>query len=160
MNKKVATYVLLPIVIIIWGVVIAKTISIFLPNENKLVSNNITTVIDLKQEFKRDSFTIVAKYRDPFLGNVVSPVKKASKLSRKKRIPQRQVIQKNINWNFVDYGGVLLNNTSKQAIALMKIYNKSYLMKEGDINKELTVEKIFKDSVSVNYKGVSKTIKK
>ena len=68
MKKDKKTYVLIGLVVFIWGILGVKVIGTLSAEEkplNNIAAPKIPMTVTTK---KRDTFSIVALYRDPFLG--------------------------------------------------------------------------------------------
>ncbi len=64
-QKKKNIYILLPIVILVWGFVFYQLYGYFFSTPS-YANTEVKTVINI-DEIKKDTFSIVADYRDPFL---------------------------------------------------------------------------------------------
>ena len=85
MKKNNKTYLLLAVVIGIWGFIGFRLLNVVNPSpiENTAFVSNETYVP--KQLKARDTFSLALNYRDPFLGTVSAP-KKAKKIVAKKAV--------------------------------------------------------------------------
>ncbi len=159
-NKKV-TYLLLALVAVVWGLII-KEVLVRVNGDNsnnfnyhKTITNTAPTNLSL------DTFSIVANYRDPFLGTI-----KRAPASKKKRIPSKKKTVKKpqpapkpvTDWSFVQYYGLATKDGS--SLAWMQLYGKSYHMKPGETNQNVKLLSINKDSIQVEFKGEKKFIKR
>lgn len=152
MKNKKNIYILLPLVLLVWGAVIFQVFSF--TNSEEIVS-------DSNPEFnfkpikvnKRESFSINVNYRDPFLGKMHSSetapsVKTNSSESIKKPKQVEQLV-----WPNIVYKGLISDSKSKNQIFMLIIDGKNYYMKIGDTENEVFLKKGDKESVYVKYKG-------
>lgn len=150
-NKKI-TYLLLTLVILIWGYVI---VGVFGFNE-KVHDDQFKTIqheelIDTITNAKR---TLRFDFKDPFLkrSHHTLPTKHTAQ-KRAKSAVRKQNKPTIIQWPIIEYGGSV--NNSK---GLMKINKRLYIVKGKDIINEMKIEHIFPDSIQVRFKNERKTI--
>ncbi len=125
MKNKKNIYLLVPAVLLIWGIVGYKIYaSLNSTNEVAIVDNN---AIEFKPEVIKDveKFSISANYRDPFLGKLVNNTKKTSNSVKKKVKPI--VIFPEITYN----GMVSPKETDREALFLITINNKQQFLSVG-----------------------------
>jgi len=68
MNKKGKTYLLIAVVLGIWGTIGYQVYSKLSPDETPILATNSSISFSPKQEITKDTFSISATHRDPFLG--------------------------------------------------------------------------------------------
>jgi hypothetical protein len=159
MKKKKIMYIMLPIVVVVWGFVFYQLFSSFFtsPNYAKEKKEQLINI----DEIKKDSFVIVADYRDPFLGKGVRSKGTNNASSNKKRrtvkISQAKAEQP---WPSVAYNGMIKNNNSDRRVGIVKVNGKEYLVKEKDVVNEVTILSINKNTVNVRFQKENKTITK
>ena len=107
---------------------------------------------------ERDTFLIVADYRDPFLGTKRRVT--GQKTNYKSRTSNNTVASKGKNWPAIAYNGMIKNNNSNKRVGIVKIDGKEYLVKSGDVLGEVKVIKITKQEIKVRFQRESKTITK
>ena len=160
MKKKKIIYLLVPLVVIVWGFVFYQLSSSFLSTPNYAKKETLQKInID---EIKRDTFSIVANYRDPFLGTATSSNRSngslTKKTSNKPKIKTEVKAEK--PWPIITYKGMIKNNNSEKRVGIIKIDGKEYLVKEGDLLKDLKIIEISKQLIKVNFQKESKSITK
>ena len=162
MKNKRLIYILAPLVLLIWGLIFYKIFTHFGDDQNKTMVNPDQTNTNKKQ-LPRDTFTIIANYRDPFLGRNDHPVIQTDRGDHvmsnqggltQKRPPVPEIIPE------IKYCGLIANPRNKRKIGLLQMSNKELLVKEGDTYNELKIFKLFSDSVKIMYSKTKKTIKK
>ena len=154
--------------IVIWTIVFSKLFHFFGNNiENDSVSVNPVTIIDPRENFSKDTFNLEKIKRDPFLGkyNVFSPKKRnitTSKKNQPKVKKTTKVTKTNIQtpWPKFSYHGYVKGSKSSLELVLIRMNNKFYKTREGDILEGFLIKKIYKDSITVKRKKEIKTILK
>ena len=129
MKKKQILYYLLPLVILVWGFVFYQLFSYFFSSPNYAKENSVVPINIEKIE--QDTFSIVANYRDPFLGKKVTagrraiashtsqqPVVRPSNSSVK---PAQKVEQP---WPVIQYQGMIKNNNADRRVGILKMDGK------------------------------------
>ena len=112
----------------------------------------------------RDTFDLQPLSRDPFLGKTNSPKPVGSNNLLKKTFNNSNVIkQKAIpvlpDWPAVEYYGYIKSGTNKELV-LLKINGKLQRIHIGDVNNNVLVKKVYKDSIVLVYNKSAKTILK
>jgi len=150
----------MPLVALVWSFVFYQLFSYFFSTPNYAKIEQQTPInID---EIKRDTFSIVANYRDPFLGK-----KRNSKQHFNKALntrPRKSGVPKNIKaekpWPIITYNGMIKNNNSDRRVGIVKINGKEYLVKEGDEINDVKFSKISKEEIRAKFQKERKTITK
>lgn len=153
MKKKQKTYVLLAIVLGIWGVILYQFMGAFNPPSETVVQNNSDEIFIPKEIKERELFALNLDYRDPFLGTAVSPKKRAVKSAPK--IPKAEVPKKSIQFT-----GFIEQKNSKQKIFFVTIEGQQKMMKVNDSFQEVKLLKGSKTSIRVRYNGKTETIQR
>jgi hypothetical protein len=161
MKNKKLIYVLLPAAVLIWGFIILKIIvKVRQPvKEFQMQQSSIQPGTDILQ---RDTITLIADYRDPFLGDgntqvkpnrkVVEPKDRAFKLQKEPTL--------SVQWPEVSYKGTITNNRDDQHTGLVRIEDADFLIHKGDMIKEIFFVEIYSDSIKAVFQNESKTIMK
>lgn len=151
---------MVPLVVLVWGFVFYQLSSSFLSTPN-FAKKETTQKINI-DEIKKDTFSIIANYRDPFLGVATSlntsNTSNAKTASKKPKIKTEVKTEK--PWPIITYNGMIKNNNSEKRIGIIKIDGKEYLVKEGDLLNGLMVIEINKQLIKVNFQKESKSITK
>lgn len=165
MKNKKLLFILVPVVVVVWGIIFYR---IF----NQIIKKNQVFVPQINinelpiDEIKKDTFTIVANYRDPFLGSSVNysqPENDNKKIEKKKQKTEPSITgrtNRRVRWPEIEYSGSIYNKDSKQSIAVMKIDNNGFLMYLNETNSGVTLLKIYEDSIRVSFEDDIKTILK
>src|ERR1017187_10026822 len=106
-KKKLAIYVLLPVVVLIWGAFLIKLYKAM--NLDPVLGAKMETNKVLKRNINNlpDTFSIVANYRDPFLGKMLSEVQHVKFRNVSASIILAPEIK--IVWPAIVYKGIIKN---------------------------------------------------
>lgn len=151
MKKKTKTYILLVIVLAIWGIIGYRIIATLNPKNQATAPNAVDIGFNPEKKNGIDTFSIQMAKRDPFLGIIYKP--KSKKNSPKKNMP------KPVAWLPISYQGMIKKHGSKeQQIFAVTIENTQYLLKAGQTVKEISLIKGGVKEITVRYKNREKTI--
>ncbi|WP_291287860.1 hypothetical protein [Flavobacterium sp.] len=152
MKNKKNIYILLPIVLMVWGAVLFQLFS-FTNSDEIVATNNPELRIKPLKLNQRQSFTIDVNYRDPFLGKMYSennaPKTKATG-SKPAKAPKPK---ETLVWPTILYKGLISDTKEKTKVFMLIIDNKNYFMKIGDTENGVFLKTGDKESVYVKYKG-------
>ena len=159
MKKKKTLYIMLPIVVTVWGFVFYQLFASFFSTPN-YATEKAEQIINI-EEIKEDTFLIIADYRDPFLGKKVR-LKKTNYTSSnvKKSSVKKSQVKTERSWPSITYNGMIKNNNSDRRVGIVKVNGKEYLVKEKDVVNEVAILSIGKNTVSVRFQKENKTITK
>ena len=155
MKGKQMQYLLLILVVIIWGIIAYRLYSSWLPQNNYRFDGNIALSNDSITKSLMDSFDLKLNYADPFLYEQYTPnqTNRSNNLGKKKE--SMQIIQEEPP--SIIYKGYSLNNNSITRINLL-INGKRYTTKPNSKVEEILISKCYRDSIIVVWKGKNKTI--
>lgn len=149
MKNKKNTYILLLVVLTIWGLVIYRFFSF---SGNEVQAENTSGNFRMKPLVikERDTFTVNVNYRDPFLGKMYLPVAKARISSKKTKNnkPKDALL-----WPPVVYKGIVSDNKNRKKIFMVIINGQRYLMSEKDTEQEVTLTGGSREFITIKYKG-------
>lgn len=151
MKKNNKTYLLLAVVIGIWGVIAFKLLSGSNSESDRMTEVASNEVFVPKQLKQRDTFSLAVNYRDPFLGTIHAP-KKVKKRTIKKTV-KKAVPQKAIS-----YTGFITDKSSKQKIFFVTIEGQQHLMGINETVQEVKLVRGTKDKIKVRCNGTTRTI--
>lgn len=152
MKNKKSIYILLPIVLLIWGILIYQFFSFSVPDESLEKASTEFNIKPFKVK-ERTPFSINVAYRDPFLGKMYAvPVKnpKKSDVGIKKQTKPEEILV----WPTILYKGTISDAKQKNKLFMMVIDGHNFYMKKGDTENEVFLKDGDKESVYVKYKGV------
>lgn len=152
MKNKKSIYILLPIVLLIWGIVIFQFFS-FTTSDN--IVDNKSNEFNIKplKVAVRDTFSINVNYRDPFLGKIYAPNSKIKTKSTNSTIKKQSKQENAIVWPIIKYKGLISDTKNKTKIFILIISGQNYYMKIGDTANEIFLKSGDNESVYVKYKG-------
>lgn len=138
---------LLSIVLIIWGIIGYQFLNKFSPNTKEIGINSSFEFIP-KKLIQQKKHTVLANYRDPFLGKLLTLKKKSTK--RKKTVAKVKIAFPKIIYNGVVEG------SSKSFI--LTINNEQEIMTIGQVFKKVTLKKANNKSIKILFNSEIKTI--
>ncbi|MHA7832357.1 MAG: hypothetical protein ACX93O_14780 [Flagellimonas sp.] len=148
MSKNIKTYLLLGVVLLVWGIIGFKVIKA-ISKEPELPAVRQPISILPKNIKKRDTFELVANYRDPFLGTL--PAKK--KKPKKKVIRKEKVEKKNIV-----YAGLVSRSESGKSMFFVSIDGQQHIMSKKQKIDDVSLVSGNEKSIRVRYNGIMETI--
>lgn len=150
MKNKKNIYILLSVVLFVWGAVLYQVFSF--TNTDEIVSSaNPEFIIKPLKIKKRQTFAINVNYRDPFLGKMYAP-QTASKV-KSSTVKKAVKIQEPLVWPLILYKGMISDTKDKNKIFMLVIDGHNTYMRIGDTENEIFLKNGDKESVYVKYKG-------
>ena len=156
-NKK-TLYVLVPLVLIIWGV-IGNRIYQSMKDDNPGYYMEQASSKPVIEVLEPDTFSIIAEYRDPFLGRIRSSKPKTVQ-SKKKPTPIKKKPEPILRWPSITYGGMIRNQKTGKLVAMIKINGKDNLLSVGNVVSEVRLVQVYPDSIKVALGNVEKMVVK
>lgn len=147
MKNKKTLYILLPLVIVIWGLIIWKLVSY--TKEDSVTSNQKWTQ-ETAEVSDSLEYVIIANYSDPFLRNKSSAYIQPQKQTRITGITETRVkslVTTNTKPD-ITYKGQIKSTTRTTAIVLKN--DKTFLLSEGSILNDIKIVRIYPDSILVS----------
>ena len=144
-------YVLLPIVLGIWGFIGWKIYAGLQGNEAEHIAA-LPHTPGTGNEHVPDTFQLAANYRDPFLGKSNIPsahVAGGSGNSKPSQLPKQANLPVAKNWPEVIYGG-MIRKKEGLPFALLNVGGQDHLVKAGEQAGEVQVLVIYRDSIQVS----------
>lgn len=161
MKNKKLTYILLPAVIGIWGMIFYRIYSGMDGNDKPVAATGNMSAAN-SNAAAEDTFTLIASYRDPFLGSmaVVNDHPKVSQpaANTPKPVEPKQVVA--APWPSVTYSGMIKNQKSSVQLAMLQVNGQGYTVKTGESIEGVQLLKIYRDSAEVMFQHQKKIIKK
>ncbi|MBN1953393.1 MAG: hypothetical protein JW801_19465 [Bacteroidales bacterium] len=161
MKNKKLNYVLVPLVLLIWGTLIVKVIN-HLRDNNMIITPPDLPRLDADLADSLESYELLANYKDPFIRyqtvqNQKAAVDKNIK-NKTNRTSERKPARSIVRWPDISFGGIISHE--ERQIGLVQVNANSLLLKEGEVRDGICLDKLYKDSVSLIYQGETKTFKK
>lgn len=143
MKSKTSLYILLPLVIIIWGIVIFKVVGAV--TERPETAINVPEINRFKNfQFEKDTFSLEPINQNPFLGHFY---KKPDPVI-KNIPPKSQII-----WPTIIYLGLVSDSGESSKIHIVEINGKQLLFEKGSSNGEFILVGSRSNKVILSYKG-------
>jgi hypothetical protein len=148
-NKK-NIYILLPIVLVIWGVIISKIISY---KSETVVNTNSTIFTPSSSSYEgKDTFSLIYNYPDPFISMKLMKNVEQNRFTPKN--PSKISFNENKNSSFPQnisnliFKGVIKNQSDGKSIAIVATKEgKSYYLQLEDTLNNMRLKKISNDSL-------------
>ncbi len=133
MKNKKNLYILLPAVLIIWGLVIYRFFTGINPTTK--IENTVEELGEFKPKKlqEADTFSVDLNYRDPFLGTF--PKKKKSAIKRKS--PVKKEVQPETSFPSISYKGLVTPKGKNQKVFLISVNNQQHLYTIGSSFNEV-----------------------
>lgn len=148
MIKSVKTYVLLGLVLLIWGIIGFKVVNALSNKPNvpdiQPTQPRLTNIVQ-----QRDTFSIIADYRDPFLGTLYNTKKKDKKTGIKKKLGSKKNIL---------FMGLVSQTGSRNSMFFVSIDGQQHIMSINEEINGVTLLKGDNKKIMVRYDGRSETI--
>lgn len=138
-------------VLVIWGILGFKIVNTIGPD-----TSGPQSIITLEKfvpphSIMKDTFSIVADYRDPFLGTLPKreqPAKPNPKLPKKDKLPEKNI----------SYTGFVTESTSGKKVFFISIDGKQLMMSLTEVQNGVKLVSGNKSKIKVQYQGHLKTI--
>lgn len=164
MKNKKLLYILIPIVLLVWGVIIYRIFNVVNGSGSNEVRKS-SFVENTVNENLIDTFSIHPNYRDPFIS------KRAKKTTSENivvsAITKPDLIKKVTNtvplsnkWPSIVYNGLIKNEKSNKQLALVQINGQSNILQLGNVVEGIELTKIFRDSIEVKFNSEKRFIRK
>ena len=141
MKNKKSLYILLPLVIIIWGTLFWK---IFMGSQSNVSQPTKAIIKEVKdEEVRKERVVLSLNYEDPFLKSfaVGQPLPEVEKPK-----PQQQV-NRVVPWPMLEYHGLIKSHSTEKIVGMLNINNKKYLVHHEEVVQGISVVAIFPDSI-------------
>lgn len=153
MKNKKNIYILLPIVLFVWGCVLYQVFSLARYDEGISTENNFYTIKPLQIK-ARQKFTIDITYRDPFLGKMYVSEKGPQIKTKSSNVNRPIKPKETVVWPSILYKGLISDSKeNKKQIFILIIDGKNYYMKIGDTQEGVFLKTGDRESVYVKYKA-------
>lgn len=157
MKSKKSIYILLPIVLIIWGMLIYQFFSY---TSSEIIEVKEELPLFVKIDYKEpDTTALDVNHRDPFTGKLES-VKEKSSISKGKssNTPKINIETTPEVQTQIEYKGIVSDVANKKKVFMVIIDNQTYLMKQGDKENEVELINGNRESITIKHKGKKKNI--
>jgi hypothetical protein len=164
MDKKLKTYLMLVLAIIIWGYAGFSFFRTFSDKKNQDMHSEYHVSEDHNNSGIADTFMLLSSYQDPFLGKSIARYEEGLLRTKVKVIAP--VVKKEIkpqviiDFSFISFIGMVTNPNTGKRVALVDLKGRQYMASEGEQIEEVTFVKCFSDSINVLYHDETKFIKR
>jgi hypothetical protein len=149
MKNKKSIYVLLPLVLLIWGAIIYQFFNYANP-EPEVIPTQDPSVRALVIKPK-ESISIKINPRDPFSGKMVD---NAARKATGNHNPNKKLkIKEPLVWPLIRYKGIVSDNKDKIKVYMVIIDGKTYLMKKGETEEGIQLKDGNRDNINLVYEG-------
>jgi hypothetical protein len=163
-NKKLKTYIMLALAVIIWGYAGFSFFRTFSDKKNQDISTDYHISADNGNSGLADTFILLGNYQDPFLGrslvrstgSLQTPVRTKPVLLKKEEIKPAVIT----DFSFISFIGMVTNPGNGKRVALVDLKGRQYMVSEGEQIEQVTFMKCFPDSIKVSFHDETKFIKR
>jgi len=150
LSKNTKIYLLLGVVLLIWGVIGFKVINTLSKDVPRPLPENPVAAMPIEIK-KSDTFKLMANYRDPFLGTL--SVAKQKIVKKKNTKKPTAIVKRNIA-----YLGLVTQKGSGSTMYFVTIEGQQHIMTENEEVHQVTLIEGNAKNIKVRYNGISETI--
>jgi hypothetical protein len=163
-NKKLKTYIMLVLAVIIWGYAGFSFFRTFSDKKNQDISTDYHISADNSNSGLADTFMLLSNYQDPFLGrslarstsSLQAPVRTRPAVLKKEEVKPAVIT----DFSFISFIGMVINPGTGKRVALVDLKGRQHMVSEGEQIEQVTFVKCFSDSIKVSYHDETKFIKR
>lgn len=166
MQHKRLLYVLLPSVLLIWGIIIYRILQAVRGEDTAAYASLPARTDQGFQQSDPDTIALLANYADPFLSSSRRSVNSSASsfLTARPTIQPSNAITAHPpasvpSFPEVTYLGLIQNGKSNRKVALLRIAGKEYFMEQKRQQDGIILNQIYPDSIRVTFAKEAKTIK-
>jgi hypothetical protein len=159
MSKKTA-WILLPAVLLIWGLLAWKIYAAMKDDSDAPFVADAPTLSTSQHTTIPDTYQLLLDYPDPFLTAKKTPVRNAASPKPKSTAAPAANITPvpSPTWPELRYAGLVQSHG--KTLGFLSVNGESHFVKTNDVIDDLTVQKIWKDSVLVMRGKEKKVVRK
>lgn len=167
MAKKKINIVLILVVLGLWGSIIYKTVYKYIAAPETVTEKSSSSHTVISSQINKDTFSIKTIARDPFLNKQIQQtVSSTANQNAAVRIAPRTVKPKIVVekpkqlaiWPNMSYHGYIQD--SKGEMVILKINAKMFRLRKNDLAEGITIKKISKDSLLLDFNNEKKILKR
>jgi hypothetical protein len=157
MKNKKGIYILLPLVLGIWGTVLYQFFS-FGDQEEQINTASFDSVnLSPLKKFAADTSEIDVNFRDPFLGGSYQPAStnntsNVRPVKTVKKVKPQVKVKEPLVWPDIKYKGIVSDTKNKNKVFMLVINGRTFLMKIGSTENEVTLVDGDRETIDVKYK--------
>ncbi len=156
MKKSARTYLLLGAVLVIWGVLGFRIVKTVNPPDPETTQAPAKDRFQPMKIMERDTFSIAANYRDPFLGTIP----KSKKPSSAKATKGKQEIKPKLPEKNITYSGFVNEKGSNQKIFFITVDGQQLMLSKNQQQEGVKLVSGNDENIRVRYNGLTKIIKR
>lgn len=161
MKGKTSNYLLLALVLVIWGMVIYRVVQALSEPDIPMPTVRGTKKRPKEKVGSHWPDTLVLAYRDPFFGGIISDGQTGSdSMAVGTAVPRPAPVPQEPPWPEVEYLGTISNRQERKEVVLLKLGGRSRMMRPGDEILGVSYLKKTKNGVQLQYLGQRKEIGK
>lgn len=149
MKNKKLSWILLPVVLGIWGAIGWQVYAAMKSDDGVLIDDNTTEADTGTTKAVPDTFTLLLDYRDPFLDKPVINTKSTSVNNNATAQKKTQPVIVSTQWPAITYSGLVRQPNSDRMVGFLSVGGKTHFVKSGDVIEMISVGRITRDSVEI-----------
>ncbi len=138
---------LLGLVVIVWGIIGFKVVGALSPKPDPIVVSE-PIFKPVKSVKKKDTFSLMANYRDPFLGTLPTAKQPSKPTVRRKPVVKRAIV----------YSGSVSQSGSGNSLFFVNIDGKQHMMSPKQVVDGVQLLGGNAGQIKVRYNGIVETI--
>ena len=156
MKNKTFTYILLIVVAIVWYQVFFRVKgSLFGEDEVDIPAVNQPP---MGAPVIRDTFSLLANYRDPFGETKRNLAEELNKLQEQPQPPKQKAPPPSVYWPPIKYYGLVKKSESKTPLAIVSVDGIQLMVRKGEeLFDGIMLNVIYRDSIQVKNKREKRT---
>lgn len=160
MKNKKLSWILLPAVLAIWGMIGWKIYAAVNGEEETFTGEPAQAELPTDTSVVPDEYTLLLDYRDPFFEKKPQPKQNTAGVKKAEPVPVKNSAPVITQWPSVSYGGLVRQTQSGKTVGFLIVNGASHFVNAGDVAGELTVTKMWSDSIEVRFGKESRRIRK
>lgn len=148
----------------IWGIVIYRIFAGMSDDDTNFSQTQVSKYIDI--DSVSETYSLIASYRDPFLGksyvpksintnsSIPKPPKKAITPAPKPIETPKPIVY--IDWSFIQYNGLISNKGTSKLVGLVKIKGTDHIVNVNSTIGDVKITFLSKDSVGILFQQQKK----
>lgn len=158
-NKKLSWF-LLPAVLAIWGMIGWKVYAAINGEDENFTSESQQAKLTVDTSAVPEEYTLLLDYRDPFFETKPKPKSNSSTVKKADQVVPKNVVQSGVQWPAVSYGGLVRQTQSGKTVGFLIVNGTSHFVSAGEVVGDLSVTKMWGDSVEVKFGKEVRRIRK
>lgn len=166
-NNKKTIYILAPLVLFIWGMIVYRILNFSSDDEEMQISKGIG--VNISNDNQIDTFKLYLSYSDPFLSKDYLFQRDIQEDFNEEEEDKNGKVQaetafknplQNAFWPKIEFLGIAMNTQDGKKVVVVTINKKEYLMSENDAYENVKLIEVFKDSLIMEFNNEKQTFKR